>query len=108
MNSPPITVRAAAPITQVGTMARAGRYGAADALPVRRQRGIGRRPLARDDRVEVLAQAVELARAARRQPVPAQKAEAEAEIHQLQHRQVGAGMLPAAGVEHVEEALAAA
>ena len=50
MNSPPITASAPAPITQVGTTTRAGRYGAVHALPVRRQRRIGGLPLAHDDR----------------------------------------------------------
>ena len=48
-------------------------------------------------RVEVLADPLQLAGAARRQPVLALEAEAEAQIHQLQHRQERAGVLHATG-----------
>ena len=107
MNSPPITASATAPITQVGTTTRAGRYGAGTPCQCGDSAGIGGLPLAHDDGVEVLAQPIEFAGSARRQAIAPLEAEAEAEIHQLQHRQERAGVLPELA-EQIEEALAAA
>ncbi len=81
--------------------------GRGDPLPMRRKCRIRRLPLSRDNGVEVLAQPLELGRAARRQTIAALEPEAQAKIHQLQRRQECAGVL-AKLAEQVEEPLAAA
>ena len=93
-NSPPITASANGahhPCRQRGARRAIGRP---HALPMRCQRRIGALPLARDDGVEVLAQPIEFAGTARRQTVASLEAQAEAEVHQLQHRQERARVLP--------------
>ena len=94
-------------MTQAGTTTRAGRYGAGTPCQCGDSAGSAACRWRDDDGVEVLAQPIEFAGSARRQPVPALEAEAEAEIHQLQHRQERAGVLPQLA-EQIEEALAAA